>query len=84
LQQRLGARIVRYADDIMVLCRKGSEQPMAVLQQILERMGLPLNKEQTRDRKTGNTRFTERDLYAKYGPYKVPTTAGWTRAHALR
>jgi RNA-directed DNA polymerase len=31
LQQRLGARIVRYADDIVVLCRKGTEQPMAVL-----------------------------------------------------
>ena len=23
-------------------------------------------------------------LYEKYGLYKVPTTAGWTRAHALR
>lgn len=191
LQQRLGARIVRYADDMVVLCRKGTEQPMAVLRQILERMGLTLNEDKTRvvdtyqgkfdflgfeiwraksrrtgkhyahvrpskkslkaikeritrltartrtaipvdwivrelntvvrgwvgyfhlrncskalsgvrwhleermrthlrrrhkirDRKTGNTRFTERDLYAKYGLYKMPTTAGWTPAHALR
>jgi len=191
LQQRLGARIVRYADDIVVLCRKASEQPMAMLRRILERMGLSLNEDKTRvvdthrgkfdflgfeiwrgksrrtgkhyahvrpskkslktikdritrltartrsvmpmdwlvsevnatvrgwvsyfhfrncsrtlgrvrwhleermrthlrrrhkirDRKTGNTRFTERDLYAKYGLYKVPTTAGWTRAHASR
>jgi RNA-directed DNA polymerase len=191
LQQRLGARIVRYADDIVVLCRKGTEQPMAVLRQILERMGLSLNEDKTRvvdayqgkfdflgfeiwrgksrrtgnhyahvqpskkslktikdritrltartrtvmpmdwlvsevnatvrgwvgyfhfrncsktlgrvrwhleermrthlrkrhkirDRKAGNARFTERDLYAKYGLYKVPTTAGWTRVHALR
>jgi group II intron reverse transcriptase/maturase len=191
LQQRLGARIVRYADDIVVLCRKGTEQPMAVLRQILERMGLSLNEDKTRvvdayqgkfdflgfeiwrgksrrtgnhyahvqpskkslktikdritrltartrtvmpmdwlvsevnatvrgwvgyfhfrncsktigrvrwhleermrthlrkrhkvrDRKAGNARFTERDLYAKYGLYKVPTTAGWTRAHASR
>jgi group II intron reverse transcriptase/maturase len=190
-QQRLGARIIRYADDIVVLCRKGSEQPMAMLQRILERMGLSLNEDKTRvvdayqgkfdflgfeiwrgksrrtgkhyahvqpsrkslktikdritqltartravmpvdwivgelnatvrgwvgyfhlrncsksltrvrghleermrthlrrrhkirDRKTGNTRFTERELYARYGLYKVPTTAGWTRAHALR
>jgi RNA-directed DNA polymerase len=29
LQQRIGARMVRYADDIVVLCRKGSEQPKA-------------------------------------------------------
>ena len=47
LQQRIGARIVRYADDIVVLCRKGSEQPMAVLRQILERMGLTLNEAKT-------------------------------------
>jgi len=191
LQQRLGARIVRYADDIVVLCRKGGEQPMAVLRQVLERMGLTLNEVKTRridaykgkfdflgfaiwmaksrntgkhyahvqpskkslksikdritqmtartrtviplarlvnevnavvrgwvgyfhwrncsralahvqwhleerlrthlrnrhkvrDRKTGYLRFTYRDLYGKYGLYKVPTTAGWMKAHALR
>ena len=38
LQQRLGARIVRYADDIVVLCRrKKADKAMAVLRQILER-----------------------------------------------
>jgi len=191
LQQRLGARIVRYADDMVVLCRRGSEQPMAVLRQILTRMGLTLNEAKTqvvdayhgkfaflgfeiwmgksdktrkqyphvqpskkslrkikdritemtartrtgipldrlvnevnavvrgwagyfhlrncskalgqvrwhleermrthlrkrhkvRDRRTGYIRFTNRDLYGKYGLYKVPTTAGWTKAHALR
>lgn len=191
LQQRLGARIVRYADDIVVLCRRGSTQPMAVLRQILERMGLSLNEAKTRtvdaykgkfdflgfeirmgrsrrtgnhyphvqpskkaikaikdrvttltrrtrtllplegiveevdmtvrgwvnhfhfrncskvlehvrghveerlrthlrkrhkvrDRRTGYARFGNRVLYGRYGLYKVPTTAGWTRAHALR
>jgi len=50
-----------------------------------ERMRTHLRRRhKIRDRKTGNTRFTERDLYAKYGLYKVPTTAGWTRAHASR
>jgi group II intron reverse transcriptase/maturase len=191
LQQRLGARVVRYADDIVVLCRKGTEQPMAMLRQILERMGLSLNGDKTRvvdayqgkfdflgfeiwmgksrrpgkhyahvqpskkslrtikdritrltartrtvlpmdwlvselntavrgwvgyfhlrncskslsrvrwhleermhthlrkrhkirDRKTEHIRFTDRDLYERYGLYKVPTTAGWSRAHASR
>lgn len=191
LQQRIGARIVRYADDMVVLCGKGSEQPMAVLRQVLERMGLTLNEAKTRvvdayqgkfdflgftiwmaksrrtgkhyahvqpskkslrkikdritqltartrtkipldcivnevnttvrgwvgyfhlrncsktlshvrwrleerlrthlrkrhkvrDFKTGYLRFSNRDLYEKYGLYKVPTTAGWTRAHALQ
>ena len=47
LQQRLGARIVRYADDMVVLCRRGTAEPMAVLRQILERMGLSLNEAKT-------------------------------------
>ena len=191
LQQRIGARMVRYADDIVVLCRKGSEQPKAVLQQILLRMGLTLNEAKTqvvnayqgkfdflgfeigmgksrrtgswyphvqpskkslktikdritqltvrtrtampmdwlvnelnatvrgwvgyfhvrncsksltrvrwhleermrthlrkrhkvRDRRMGYFWFADRDLYGKYGLYKVPTTAGWTKAHASR
>lgn len=49
LQQRLGARIVRYADDIVLLCRrKNSGRAMTVLQQILERLGLTLNKAKTK------------------------------------
>jgi RNA-directed DNA polymerase len=191
LQQRLGARIVRYADDIVVLCRQGTGEPMAVLRQILERMGLTLNEAKTqvvkayrgkfsflgfeiwmaksrrtgswyphvqpsrkslktikdritqltartrtavpmdwlvnelnkavrgwvgyfhvrncsqslarvrwhleermrthlrkrhkiRDRRRGFGRFANRDLYGKYGLYKVPTTAGWTKAQASR
>ena len=192
LQQRLGARIVRYADDIVILCRKGqSEQAMAVLRQILNRLELTLNEAKTktvdafeetfdflgfsiwmgkgrktgnyyphvqpskkaeqqvkdritiltkrertimplewvvnevnvlvrgwvgyfhyrncsqtlgrirnhleqrlinhlrkrhkvRDRKAGYVKFPNRSLYVKYGLYKVPTSAGWTRAHALQ
>jgi group II intron reverse transcriptase/maturase len=49
LRQRLGARIVRYADDIVILCRKGkSEQAMTVLRQILERLQLTLNEAKTK------------------------------------
>jgi group II intron reverse transcriptase/maturase len=49
LQQRLGARIVRYADDIVILCRAGkSEQAMTVLRQILERLELTLNEAKTK------------------------------------
>jgi len=48
LQQRLGARIVRYADDIVLLCRRNkSGEAMAVLRQILERLGLTLNEAKT-------------------------------------
>jgi group II intron reverse transcriptase/maturase len=49
LQQRLGARIVRYADDIVILCRKNSSgQSMTVLRRILERLRLKLNEEKTK------------------------------------
>jgi RNA-directed DNA polymerase len=192
LRQRLGARIVRYADDIVILCRRGqSDRAMKVLRQVLERLELTLNEAKTkivnayegkfdflgftiwmgrgrktgkyyphvqaskkaeqkvkdqitelttrnrtimplewvvnevnamvrgwvgyfhyrncsqtlarirnhleqrlithlrkrhkvRDRKAGYVRFSNRSLYEKYGLYKVPTSAGWTRAHALR
>jgi group II intron reverse transcriptase/maturase len=192
LQQRLGARIVRYADDIVILCRKGkSGQAMTVLRQILERLQLTLNEAKTKtvdaheekfdflgftiwmgrgrksgklyphvqpskkalqaikdrvtaltkrertakslegvvkevnatvrgwvgyfhfkncsrvlshlkghveerlrthlrkrhkikDRGAGFARFGSQALYAKYGLYKVPTTAGWKKVHALQ
>jgi group II intron reverse transcriptase/maturase len=49
LQQRLGARIVRYADDIVLLCRRSkSDKAMTVLRQILERLELTLNAAKTK------------------------------------
>jgi group II intron reverse transcriptase/maturase len=191
LKRQIGARIIRYADDIVVLCRESSDPAMVVLRRVLERMGLQLNESKTRvvntyqgrftflgfeirmaksrrtenhyphvepskkslkaikdriteltartrtvmpldllvnevnktvrgwvgyfhvrncstvlsdvrwhleesfrthlrkrykirDRETGYVRFTNRNLYETYGLYKVPTTAGWTKVHALR
>jgi group II intron reverse transcriptase/maturase len=49
LQQRLGARIVRYADDIVILCRRGKTgKAMTTLRQILERLELSLNETKTK------------------------------------
>jgi RNA-directed DNA polymerase len=49
LQQRLGARIVRYADDIVILCRRNkSVKAMTVLRQILKRLELNLNEAKTK------------------------------------
>lgn len=191
LQRRIGARIVRYADDVVILCRSGTERPMAVLRELLGRMELRLNEAKTRvvnarqemfcflgfeigiwksrgtgksyahvqpskkslqaikiritrmtgrrqtltpldqlvtgvngtvrgwveyfhyrncsqtmlhvrnhmeerlrthlrkrfkirDRKSGYVRFPRRDLYERHGLFKVPATAGWKKAHALR
>ena len=191
LQQRMGTRIVRYADDIVLLCRRSrSDKAMALFRQILGRLQLTLNETKTKvvnaymeqfdflgftigmkesrktgnlyphvqpskkalqaiknrvtaitqrkmtvkpfgvivadvnatvrgwvgyfhfrscskvlaqlkthveerlqthlrkrhkikDRGTGNAKFCCRILYGKYGLYKVPTSAGWKKAHAM-
>jgi hypothetical protein len=41
-------------------------------------------RHKVRNTAAGYARFPNRSLYEKYGLYKVPTTAGWTRAHAVR
>uniref|UniRef100_UPI003F49E63C reverse transcriptase domain-containing protein n=1 Tax=Desulfobacterium sp. N47 TaxID=3115210 RepID=UPI003F49E63C len=48
LDRQIGARIIRYADDIVVLCRKSSEPAMIILRRVLERMGVRLNESKTR------------------------------------
>ncbi len=49
LQQRLGARIVRYADDIVILCRRTkTDKAMAMLRHVLQRLGLTLNEVKTK------------------------------------
>ena len=48
LAQQMGARIVRYADDIVILCRRQPEETMTVLRKILERLGLTLNEAKTK------------------------------------
>ncbi|MEA3466551.1 MAG: group II intron reverse transcriptase/maturase [Thermodesulfobacteriota bacterium] len=57
IPQRLGARIVRYADDIVIQCRNGTEQPMALLQHIMGRLGLTLNEVKTKTVNTYEERF---------------------------
>lgn len=48
LEGRLGARLVRYADDAVILCRHGTEKPMAVFTTVLEKLDLTLNTRKTR------------------------------------
>jgi RNA-directed DNA polymerase len=47
LRGKLGAHIVRYADDFVVLCRKGVEEPLKAVRHILDRLGLSLNEAKT-------------------------------------
>jgi RNA-directed DNA polymerase len=42
------ARLVRYADDFVVLCRKQTDTPLRMIRRLMGKMGLDLNEEKTR------------------------------------
>jgi RNA-directed DNA polymerase len=49
LEQSLGSRIVTYADDLVILCRKGrAEAALQRLREIMGRLKLTVNEEKTR------------------------------------
>jgi RNA-directed DNA polymerase len=48
LRWKMKARIVRYADDFVVLCAGKVETPLAAVRQVLERLELTLNENKTR------------------------------------
>jgi RNA-directed DNA polymerase len=49
LERSLGSRIVTYADDLVILCRKGkAEQALLKLREIMGRLKLTVNEEKTR------------------------------------
>ena len=45
--KRYNARLVRYADDLVILCKGDPSQPLGLLKQILDRLGLSLNEQKT-------------------------------------
>jgi RNA-directed DNA polymerase len=47
LDKKLGARIVRYADDFVVLCKGSVDAPLARIRHILDRLDLTLNESKT-------------------------------------
>lgn len=47
LKGKLGAHLVRYADDFVVLCKRGVEEPLSIIRHVLERLDLRLNETKT-------------------------------------
>lgn len=47
LEKKYAARLVRYADDMVLLCAKDTERPLSTLKYLLERLGLKLNETKT-------------------------------------
>src|SRR5260370_20388597 len=49
LDKRLGSRIVTYADDLVILCRKGkAEEALQRMRELMEKLKLTVNEEKTR------------------------------------
>jgi RNA-directed DNA polymerase len=48
LDRRYGARLVNYADDLVVLCRSGAAEVLAQTRRWFAQMGLTLNEQKTR------------------------------------
>jgi len=48
VQEKLGARLVRYADDTVVLCKGNTERILEGMTTVLNDLGLTLNEEKTR------------------------------------
>jgi len=48
LEWKYAARLVRYADDMVLLCAKGTAKPLAMLRYILDRLELRLNETKTK------------------------------------
>ena len=57
LDRLLGAKIVRYADDFVVLCKRGVEAPLHAVRLILDRLELKLNEDKTHIKNAHAERF---------------------------
>ena len=50
LERSLGTRLVTYADDLVILCRRGkAEEALQRLREIMGKLKLTVNEEKTRD-----------------------------------
>ena len=48
LESRFGARIVTYADDLVICCKRGADEALTAMREIMARLGLTVNEEKTR------------------------------------
>jgi group II intron reverse transcriptase/maturase len=48
VQERMGARLVRYADDFVVLCEGNTERVLRGIEMVLNELGLKLNESKTK------------------------------------
>lgn len=57
LAEKYRARLVRYADDMVILCARETARPYAILQVVLAKLDLKLNEDKTQIRNVREERF---------------------------
>jgi group II intron reverse transcriptase/maturase len=81
LEQTLGARLVTYADDLVILCRRGkAEEAMQRLRQIMGKLKLTVNEEKDTDLHSAGRRVRLPGIHVRTdvfgedrgGPYRLP------------
>jgi RNA-directed DNA polymerase len=79
LDRKYGAGLVSYADDFVVLCRRGADGVLEITKRWMEQMGLELNLEKTRVLSAKEKHFNF--LGYTFGPvYYKPTVARYLGA----
>jgi RNA-directed DNA polymerase len=48
LERRFDAKIVTYADDLVICCKRGADEALSAMREIMQRLGLTVNEEKTR------------------------------------
>lgn len=56
-EQRFQTRIVNYADDFVILCRRGADRALIAMQDMMQRLKLTVNETKTRVCKVGTGSF---------------------------
>lgn len=56
-ERKLGARIVNYADDFVILCRTGGQEAYHAMQSIMGKLKLTVNTEKTQVCRLPEERF---------------------------
>ena len=75
VSRQLDARIVNYADDLVILCRKGTaDAALAAMRALMERLKLTVNEEKTRTCHAGRAHFDF--LGYTFGRYYSHRTGG--------
>lgn len=75
LDRRYGARLVNYADDLVVLCRQGAAEVLAQSRRWFTQMGLTLNEQKTRVLQGRTESFTF--LGYTFGPMHYRKDGHW-------